>query len=407
MPYRLIIGFGLFACAHLVACSSDSKNRAEAGAGGQSGADGSGPLTGAAGNATAGAAGGPGGGAGGSPTMSLGGGGFELPRVYPLLRAATPATLIVGPTALELEQPSQFGQARQGLAAGINLATAVQQRFYSGGPTDLLRIVRDLDERVQGLVLDPSAHACLTAAPAIVTYALPAGQTFQVKLQCLQTFGAAGAMGSGWLGFGFADVASIDAGVAPPNAARDAGGADAADAAVPIAGRDFYLAQGQQGGNGGAYHIDAEGNVQAWIAVAERDLPSNSQVIMQLETLRAERSLELTLAGSGVGFCSAHLKTNPELLFVSGKTNAPPPPGTQPMVGTQYCDEARGGCFQASDLTTDLGAGSSVCTSIAIGSFALGVELDTDSAPDAGVANVTPGNIYTYFSETPTGIAAF
>src|SRR5204863_1088492 len=125
-----------------------------------------------------------------------------------------------------------------------------------------------------------------------------------------------------------------------------------------------YLIEGQEGGNGSAYHIDRHGNVEGWIAVAERDIPGNSQVIMHLRTDKTAGTLELALAGSAVGFCAAHLKTNPEFLFVSGKTNAPPPPGTMQAVGTQYCDAVRSGCFRADDLATDLGGDSGSCTAI-------------------------------------------
>ena len=128
---------------------------------------------------------------------------------------------------------------------------------------------------------------------------------------------------------------------------------------------------------------------------------------MHLQTAKAASTLELALAGSGVGFCSAHLKTNPESLFVSGKTNAPPPPDTEQMVGTQYCDAERAGCFQASDLATDLGADAATCGAINSASFALTVTLDADTTADAGAANVTPGSIYTYFSEQPAGISEF
>jgi hypothetical protein len=116
--------------------------------------------------------------------------------------------------------------------------------------------------------------------------------------------------------------------------------------------------------------------------------------------------LELALAGSGVGFCAAHLKTNPDFLFVDGKTNAPPPPGTEQAVGTQYCDAARSGCFQASDLGTDLGSESTSCTGIGSSSFDLLVALDADTSADAG-DNVVTTEIYGYFNEMPTGVPDF
>src|SRR6185295_3582928 len=97
-----------------------------------------------------------------------------------------------------LDARTELGRAHQGLEA-VNLATVVQERFYSGGPTAILRVVKALDDRVQGLDTDPSAHECLTAAPVPWTYSLPGGPTFTVKLQCLQEFGAPGSPGAGWL----------------------------------------------------------------------------------------------------------------------------------------------------------------------------------------------------------------
>ncbi len=334
-----------------------------------------------------------------------------MPRVYPPVRAATPTELINNPSFAAMpfrrgEDQQAFGMARQAQTA-ITLATAIQERFYSTGPTDLLRIVKALDDRVQGLDLDLAAHPCLAAPPVEHFYALPGGQTFRVRLQCLQRFGTPG-MSTGWVGWGRARPIGADAGAtrvpadASTNAAEDH--LDAGSGATD--GSEFYLVEGQEGGNGGAYHIDQHGNVEGWIAVAEREIPANSQVIMHLFTNAAASTLELALAGSGVGFCAAHLKTNPSLLFVGGKTNAPPPPGIMQAVGTQYCDEPRAGCFLADNLATDLGSDSASCAAIGPASFDVDVELDSDTSADAGV-NVVTSEIHGYFSQMPAGIPDF
>lgn len=338
---------------------------------------------------------------------------ITLPRVYPPVRAATPTALIANPsnTALPFRRgdgQQAFGTARQAQTA-ISLATVIQERFYSTGPTDLLRIVRGVDDRVQGLDLTVAAHPCLSTPPVEHTYLLPGGQTFQVKLQCMQRFGTAG-QSSGWVAFGVQRPGGADAGADAPSAPADASvppdaGSGDLDAGPRTTGSDFYLVEGQEGGNGGVYHIDRQGNVEGWIAVAERDIPANSQVIMHLLTDGAG-TLELALAGSGVGFCAAHLKTNPSFLFVTGKTNAPPPPGTMQAVGTQYCDEPRAGCFQADNLATDLGSDSASCAAIGPSSFEVGVELDSDTSADAGV-NVVTTEIYSYFNQPPAGVPNF
>jgi hypothetical protein len=401
------------------ACSDDSKgggitDHATGGSAG-SGPSGGGPG-GAAG--TAGVPVGSGGTQAAQGGSNAGSSTFTLPRVYPPVRAATPTALVAGtsyaaqPFRGGPDQPG-FGTARQALSA-ISLATAIRERFYSTGPTDLLRIVKAVDDRVQGLDLTVAAHPCLATPPVEHTYVLPGGQTFQVKLQCLQHFGTPGA-NSGWVGFGRVRPVSADAGasgVAATSVAVDASvpadaGSGAGDAgSTATDGSDFYLIEGQEGGNGGAYHIDGQGNVEGWIAVAERDIPANSQVIMHLRTDNAAGTLELALAGSAVGFCAAHLKTDPTFLFVSGKTNAPPPPGTTQAVGTQYCDEPRSGCYRADNLATDLGSESVSCAAIGPSSFREGVELDSDTSADAGV-NVVTTDIYSYFSQMPAGIPDF
>jgi hypothetical protein len=406
-----------FALLTISACSSGSKGGGvpNGPSGGTAGTGGTGDTQGGS-SGTGGAqggSGGTGGAQGGSSHSTL-----VLPRVYPPVRAATPTALIANPsyTAQPFQRAARagFGTARQALTGGINLATAIQERFYSTGPTDLLRIVSGVDGRVQTLDLTVAAHPCLSTPPVEHTYLLPGGQTFQVKLQCMQRFGTPG-MNAGWVGFGIGQPAAGDAGVSGDEEAAVAAdasppedsGAGVRDAGPPTgSGSDFYLIEGQEGGNGGAYHIDRNGNVEGWIAVAERDIPANSQVIMHLLTDQAAGTLELALAGSAVGFCAAHLKTNPEFLFVSGKTNAPPPPGTSQAVGTQYCDAPRSGCYRADALDTDLGSDSASCTPVGPSSFGIGEELDSDTSADAGV-NVVTTDIYSYFNQVPVGVPDF
>lgn len=323
--------------------------------------------------------------------LTLHAGDIDLPQVYPPVREVTPSQLIGNPefaapaSADGVTGAALIGRAQLGQTA-VNLATVVQERFYSTGPTDVLRIVHDLNTRVLGLDTDPAAHPCLTEAPVPWAIALPAGQSIVVQLQCLEEFGTPGAAGAGWVAFGFERAAVADAGPATASA-----------------GNDFYLVEGQPGGNGGAYHISgATGSVDAWLAVAERDVPLNSQVVARLVTDQSAKTLELALAGSAVGFCSAHLKADPDHLFVRGRTNAPPPPGS-PMAG-QYCDAQRAGCYATAALTTDLGAGAPECAALGPSSFAVGIELDAST--DSG-ANVTPSEIWRYFSQKPSGVPAF
>jgi hypothetical protein len=362
---------------------------------------------------------------------------LTLPRVYPPVRAATPSALITDPRyAQALTAAAQIGPGDTmpgsnpdggmrlpdggdaampvmnpgdtmpgntmpgasnpdgggNMPGEISLGLAVQDRFYSGGPTSLLRIVKELDDRVAGLDPRPAKHPCLMAAPVAKTYALPGGQSFTVKLQCIDSHG------SDWVAFGFGSaLASSDAGASDDDAGPPDGGALAADGG----GDDFFLVQGQSTGNGGAYHVNrSTGDVEGWITVADSQSPGNSQVVMHLLTSKAAGTLELALGGSAVGFCGAHLMTGANAIYIQGQTNAAPPPGTP--AGSQACAATRSGCFAASALGIDLGASSATCAAIGHGAFRISTELDASPG-----ANVTPGTIHTYFSAPPPGVAAF
>jgi hypothetical protein len=102
------------------------------------------------------------------------------------------------------------------------------------------------------------------------------------------------------------------------------------------------------------------------------------------------------------GFCGAHLKTSKDPLFVRGRTNAPPPPGT-PVAG-QYRDVQRAACYATAALATDLGEGAAKCVALGPSAFVIGTELDASSDISA---NVTPGEIWRYFSQKPTSLPAF
>jgi hypothetical protein len=278
-----------------------------------------------------------------------------------------------------------------------SLATIVQQRLYTPGPTEVLRILHALDDRVAELDPRPSEHPCLTSAPTAQTFALPGGQSFTVQLQCLQRFGD----GTGWVAFGFGNALPV-----PPDAGATDGGAggppDGGALAADGGGNDFYLVEGQTRGLGGAYHVDRRsGNVEGWVAVADSGQPSDSQVLMHLVSDQAAMTFEMTLGGTGVGFCAAHLKTGRNFLFIDGRPNVPAPPGLATGPTDAWCDSPRTGCFDTSHLDHDLGAGDTGCAGITAATFAIPVSLD--AAPDG---NVVPAALSTIFN-TPPAVPAY
>jgi hypothetical protein len=316
-----------------------------------------------------------------------------LPKVYPALRANTPTSVIADPRyqtqgepSLDVIQPADGG-AQQPMNGAINLAIAIRERLYTPGPTEILRIVHELDERTAALDTTPSKHACLNANPVAHDVQLPGGRVFTVRLQCIVR------NADSWLAFGFAAAAPSD----DADAGVDAGVEDSHGA------NDFFLIEGQTGGMGGAYRVRGS-DVEAWITVADSRVPNNSQVIMHLATSSAAGTTELALAGSGVGFCSAHLKASREFLFIRARTNGALPPGAPMSSAGQYCDTVRVGCFAAAALDSDLGADAAGCRAIDARSFAIRGNLEASGDHSA---NVTPGTIYEYFNTAPTGVAAF
>jgi hypothetical protein len=307
---------------------------------------------------------------------------IELPRLYPIVRAGTPRALIADPAFLDANDPSlevipaDDAGTSPPTANDNQLARAVQERLYTPGPTSLLRIVHALDERIAGLDTTPSQHACLLTKPLSRILQFPGGQNFVVQLQCMQRYPG------GWVAFGFEDAQ--------------------ADADAGAGGRDFYLIEGQDGGMGGAFHVRAGGgHLEGWLSVADSRAPNNSQVIMHLLVDNSPHTTELAFAGSGVGFCSAHLKVDGAALFIRAKTNAPPPPGSP---NGHYCNDLRVGCFATAELDRDLGANATLCAPVAPATFGIRTNLDATLTQEA---NVVPARIYELFNTPVNDIAAF
>jgi hypothetical protein len=333
---------------------------------------------------------------------------LSLPRVYPPVRANTPNALIGDaqfmPAATSVTHQAQMAMGPGGMMGmpEPSLGTVVQQRLYTPGPTELLRIVHDLDDRVAGLDPRPAKHPCLTTAPVAHSYSLPGGETFTVHLQCLVSFGGAG----GWIAFGYGaalpsppDAGGNDDGGIDKDAESERGPPDGGALGAEGGGNDFYLITGQATGNGGAYRIDRRsGDVEGWVAVADSALTRNSQVLMHILSLHAPGTLEMTFAGQGVGFCAAHLKTGHDFLFIDGKSLVPPPEGMM----YEACGTSRAACFDAAHLDRDLGARDPGCAGLASGSFQLPVSLDASPG-----GNVSPPSLASIFSSVPAGIPAF
>lgn len=341
---------------------------------------------------------------------------IPLPKVYPPVRASTPDALIADSAfsapAGGVTAKSALQRRPNALDDAVSLATVVQERLYTMGPTEILRLVSGLDERTSTLDTRASEHPCLTGTPIPYSYSLPGGATFNVSFQCLQEF-SAGGVGTGWLVFGFDNALAAPVGGGGASGGDGSNGGTDGKSSLPDGGAlgtdgggdHFYLAEGQSSGMGSVYRFDrTTGDVEGWVSVADNMNFTGSRVMMHLITDTAAGTFELTLGGAAVGFCAAHLKTGADFMFIDAKTMAPPPGGTPMSADTQYCDTSRTGCFDTRDLTTDLGGDAPACAGLVRSTFAIATDLDASSDPGA---NVTPNTVYTYFGTEPTGIPTF
>ena len=119
---------------------------------------------------------------------------------------------------------------------------------------------------------------------------------------------------------------------------------------------------------------------------------------MHLITSKSAGTLELALAGSGVGFCGAHLKADADHVFVTGK------PDASSAAGSPSCGAQSSGCYALAALDIDLGADSASCAAIAAPAFDMSVGLDASDDDDS---NVDPARIYDYFNDRPLGVPSF
>jgi len=204
-------------------------------------------------------------------------GGITLPYVRPPVAATIPSAY---------KSSSGFGS--------LSLSTDdIQSRFFpsTGGPTSLNDILAEIDGRLAGLNGQMKNQACLTQAN--VEYTISTwGQTTTFYAQCYSQWSD----GTGFVQFGVKDGKTY--------LYQYGGQSRSAAIVTPINGSTTFT-------------------VDAWLSVGVLNNPWDTMSYGVIQ-LRADPSLaifEMSVAGTGFGYCGAQLISNATELYVIGSTD--------------------------------------------------------------------------------------
>lgn len=210
--------------------------------------------------------------------------GINLPLVTPPVRAATPQGL--------------GGGASSSLSKVLNLPD-FRSRFFTTGPTDIFTLLTTLDDLITtaNTLSTTSTSTCLTQTPVSYTIT-PYGQTVTMYGQCYNSTSPSSTADPGFFQFG------VNEGVTYIYAAS---GAERIAAIVtPVTGTTGQYA------------------VQAWIGLGYLNTgtwDSMSYGVMQLTANSNTRSLELSVAGIGFGYCGLQLISDGTNIFSEGSSD--------------------------------------------------------------------------------------
>ncbi len=222
-----------------------------------------------------------------------GGNGFSAPAVRPPVQAALPAALLKGAsvasgghaltraaTTVDYTTTCQTDNATDHcmeLTGGARLQCVVKQRLFCPGPTEVLKLLDDVDATLRGVESRTSpGTACLAQAPVdhSADLAFPSHQPFPAWLQCKDA--------STGMAFGEKD------GV-------------------------WYLRRGGQAG-GSVFSVDAAGEVNGYLWIDGQ--LRGSTALLQIKGSKAAGTVELTGGGVGVGFCALRYRSDASHLWI-------------------------------------------------------------------------------------------
>ncbi len=222
-----------------------------------------------------------------------------LPLIGPPVRAATPPAL--GGTAsssapLTLRQPLDSND--------------VKTRFFTSGPTNVFRILDDIDSRLTDVnaQLAGTTGGCSSQDPVAFNLNV-LGENVPFFAQCFVR------IGSDFLQFAQKDevtylFSTVGAG---PLAAR----------IEPVQGAANQY------------------TVRAWIGIADGATSGGSYGLITLQAHSGTRTLEMAVAGLGFGYCGAQLKSSATQIYFTGS----------PDMGSS-CEPNTNACVAANDIST-------------------------------------------------------
>ncbi len=235
----------------------------------------------------------------------------------------------------------------------------VASRFFADGPTEIQALLDGLDTRITEINSrsSESDRACLANTPVQQDYTIM-GEAVTAHFQCYEILSATGGMAFGqkdgiWYLY------------------QNVGQGRSLAKIAPVSGQD------------GKYEVDAWMSVGQGNAADSGTCSSNwygcSYGVIRLNANSADNSFEMTVAGTGFGYCGAHLKSEGTNLYVSGSAG-------QTNGVTWTCAAADTVCTLASDTGT---AGS--CGSIDTNDFAL-TSLGVTGESNVGTGITLNGN---------------
>lgn len=240
---------------------------------------------------------------------------IDLPLISPPVRAATPPAL-------------QVAARRTAAYDAVLHASELRERFFSGsGPTDLMTLLAQIDDRLAGVNAAGFHPACADQAPVPYTIT-PAGHDVELVVQCYQQFDDPHASVA-FMQFGERD-GKISLYVA-------VGAERLAAIVAPIAGSTDHV-------------------VDAWFGVGYTNatgcgstgtFDDCSYALTELHADPASHSFEMAVAGIGVGFCGVQFASDGTVLRGDGSSD----------MGTT-CNAPASLCVSASDLDTAATCGS-------------------------------------------------
>jgi len=286
-------------------------------------------------------------------------GGAGMPLIEPPVTAATPNGL----------------KARSDGARTLPIAD-VKSRFFAAGPTYITNLLQSIDTRISEINTRSSetARTCLSATPVAYNLTIN-GETLTGYFQCYDLFEA----GVSGMLFGQKD------GV-------------------------WYLYQNVGQGRSYAVVSPVEGQtgkyqIKAWMSVGQLNATGTgcssnwygcSYGSIRLEANSYTNTFEMSVAGTGFGFCGAHLKSDGTNLYVVGSAGATSD-GT-----TWTCAASDSVCTLAADTDT-----AGTCTSVNDDDFVFDtLGITGESTVGTGITTDGTGTDSVHFGPSATEMAA-